>query len=110
MPNRRTTIMSPCEYSLHVKEKDTRESYVKSAPDYRGDNVFLRTTEDNLLGLSVEDRQFLGFLQKELVKDDEGFWSAPLPFKPSRPVLPNNRIQAWRRAQILDVSLKRDSM
>ncbi|XP_052792080.1 uncharacterized protein LOC128226231 [Mya arenaria] len=43
-------------------------------------------------------------------RDQNGFWTAPLPFKDDRPELPNNRAQAWRRAQILDNSLKNNSV
>ncbi|XP_071160994.1 uncharacterized protein [Mytilus edulis] len=41
-------------------------------------------------------------------KDDTGHWSAPLPFKQPKPPIPNNRSQAWKRAQILDTSLRKN--
>jgi hypothetical protein len=38
-------------------------------------------------------------------QDETGHWSAPLPFKQPKPPMPSNRLQAWKRAQILDSKL-----
>lgn len=43
-------------------------------------------------------------------KDDIGYWTAPLPFKQSKPPIPNNRSQAWKRAKILDSSLRKNPL
>ncbi|XP_071147616.1 uncharacterized protein [Mytilus edulis] len=72
------------------------------------DDIFIRTTNDNKVGLSVEDRQFLSLMDTDFRKDDTGHWSAPLPFKQPKPPIPNNRSQAWKRAQILDTSLRKN--
>lgn len=47
-------------------------------------------------------------MDKELKKDCEGSWTAPLPFKKQRPQLPNNRPQALKRAKILADNLRRN--
>ena len=69
------------------------------------DKIFIRTQDDNKVGLSVEDKHFLKLMESECKMDKTGHWSAPLPFKDLKPHLPNNRPQAWRRAQILHDSL-----
>ncbi len=43
---------------------------------------------------SVEDRQFIQLMDKELFMDDTNSWVAPLPFCSPRQRLPNNREQA----------------
>ncbi|XP_071158970.1 uncharacterized protein [Mytilus edulis] len=73
------------------------------------DHIFVRTQADNKLGPSVQDRQFLELMQRHFRKDENGLWSAPLPFIQPKPQMPNNRYQAWKRAQILDSSLRKDS-
>lgn len=46
----RTTLLVPCHNSIHVEEN----------------SVFSRTSEDNLPGLSVEDKDFLHLMDKEI--------------------------------------------
>lgn len=42
------------------------------------------------------------------LKDRNGHWTAPLPFKEQRAILPNNKVLALKRAYSLDVSLKKN--
>jgi hypothetical protein len=41
--------------------------------------------------MSIEDKAFLSIMDKEMCKDIDGRWMAPLPFKQDRERLPNNR-------------------
>lgn len=43
-------------------------------------------------------------------KEDDGHWSAPLPFRQSRPVLPYIKAQALKRAKAFDLSLQCDPL
>ncbi|KAK3093009.1 hypothetical protein FSP39_009964 [Pinctada imbricata] len=72
------------------------------------DQIFSKTDQDEKLGLSVEDRQFLDIMESSFHQDSDGHWVAPLPFKSNRTILPNNRPQALRRAKSLDSSLRND--
>ena len=74
------------------------------------DPVFERKHDDNKPSLSVEDRHFLQLMEDGFVKDSEGRWSAPLPFRVDRPTLPSNKEQAVRRAKILDSSLQKNAV
>ncbi|XP_033105146.1 uncharacterized protein LOC117107553 [Anneissia japonica] len=65
--------------------------------------------KDDFLSLSVEERKFLEIMEKEGGLRD-GKWTAPLPFKKPRERLPNNREQAWSRAQILRKSMDRNPL
>ena len=47
-------------------------------------------------------------MKGSFVKDDDGHWKAPLPFKSPRPRLPNNRTLALKRAHVLDASLRKN--
>jgi hypothetical protein len=87
--------MKPCQFKLEVRDSfdvwkvPTHNSKVR---DFTGDSVFQQTADDNKVGFSVEDRQFLTLMDREMKKVEEGFWTAPLPFKHVRPRAPNNRI------------------
>ncbi|VDI56133.1 Hypothetical predicted protein [Mytilus galloprovincialis] len=47
-------------------------------------------------------------MDNEFVRDSEGSWVAPLPFRVPRQPLPSNRQQALHRANMLDASLNRN--
>ncbi|XP_062571182.1 uncharacterized protein LOC134233215 [Saccostrea cucullata] len=91
-------IWIPCDQKMHITECIENQS------------VFRRTTTDNQPSLSVEDRLFLTQMDSDMKKDSSGHWSAPLPFKRTRPTLPNNRQQALDRAVSLDKSLMRNPL
>ncbi len=115
LPDGRTSVCSPCPnmFSLKLKEgyPDQVEADVFSSPsDDLGKTVFDRTNQDDKLGMSIEDREFLHIMDQEMVKDDSGSWTAPLPFRSPRPPLPNNRSQALNRANALRRSLLKDSV
>jgi hypothetical protein len=44
------------------------------------------------------------------VRDKDGRWKAPLPFKSPRPQLKNNRLQALKRAHTLDYDLRKNPL
>ncbi|XP_033759513.1 uncharacterized protein LOC117341759 [Pecten maximus] len=93
----RGTIFQPCESYMAVKE---------SQPT---DTVFAKTKDDEKVGYSVEDREFINIMKEECHMDDNGFWTAPLPFRNPRLKMPNNRKLAWKRATILDANLKKNT-
>ncbi|XP_052680203.1 uncharacterized protein LOC128160966 [Crassostrea angulata] len=70
--------------------------------------IFERTKDDNIPGMSIEDREFLEIMKKKCHKDEKGHWSAPSPFKLNRNRLPNNREQALKRTYSLLKTFKRD--
>jgi hypothetical protein len=49
----------------------------------------VRTSNDNKVAPSVEDKQFLSLMKSDFQQDDTGHWSAPLPFKQPKPPMPN---------------------
>lgn len=103
--NGRPTLFEPCPYNLVVREK--LEHCPVTGPPV-GNNVFLRTKDDEKLGPSVEDNEFLEVMDKEFAKSPSGHWSGPLPFRAHRPRLPNNKQMALKRAQSLQRSLTRN--
>ncbi|XP_033759093.1 uncharacterized protein LOC117341342 [Pecten maximus] len=94
--NSRGSIFQPCDFNLYTKESS------------ENDHIFVKTKDDEKVSLSVEDRQFLDVMNEECHKDTEGFWTAPLPFRYPKSRMPNNRPVAWKRAMILDASLKKN--
>ncbi|XP_062581855.1 uncharacterized protein LOC134243624 [Saccostrea cucullata] len=98
LDNGRPTVFRPCENRIHVSEKW----------DNIGSSVFSRNKDDNKVGLSIEDKQFIRVMEKSLHKDTEGNWVAPLPFRENHPPLPNNRLQTLNRAKNLHASLSKD--
>ncbi|XP_021355873.1 uncharacterized protein LOC110451959 [Mizuhopecten yessoensis] len=87
------SIFEPCQYNLSLREDDVK------------DKLFERTKEDDKPGWSVEDRLFIEVMNREFFKDKQGFWSAPLPFRLPRKIMPNNRSMALQRAKALQKSL-----
>jgi hypothetical protein len=92
--NGRSTTFPLCEYNIKISDLK--------------DDIFVRTSNDNKVAPSVEDKQFLSLMKSDFQQDDTGHWSAPLPFKQPKPPMPNNRLQAWKRAQVLDSSLRKN--
>ncbi|XP_062603305.1 uncharacterized protein LOC134265079 [Saccostrea cucullata] len=97
----RPSAFEPCDNHLAV-------SINTGKGDRIGQDVFVRTKDDENEGYSVEDRRFMKIKDKEFTKTPDGHWEAPLPFKESRSALPNNREEALKRARILQKSLQRE--
>ncbi|XP_056093862.1 uncharacterized protein LOC130072671 [Rhinichthys klamathensis goyatoka] len=102
----RHSILNPCISNLMVREKIDSAvpahtfpcvSQAANEADSLGRDVFQRTQRDDQLGLSIEDELFLDLMDKEVYIDEANCWVAPLPFKPNRPCLPNNRHHAVNR-------------
>ena len=53
-------------------------------------------------GMSIDDFEFMEIMDNGFGKDNDGRWTAPLPFRSNRPKLPNNKEQAMKRARSLD--------
>lgn len=101
----RPTLFQPCTSNLLVKEQP--HSHVDEG--FISDNCLFRVTKyDDQPALSVQDREFVDIMNKEMVKDPSGHWVAPLPFQYTRPRLPNNCQYALRRAVGLRTSLLKD--
>ena len=75
----------------------TREAERCGYDDSLGSKIFQRTEDDNKVAPSIEDKLFIKLMDKESYIDDGNSWVAPLPFRRSRPLLPNNREQALNR-------------
>lgn len=112
----RPCFLSPCPNRFHVKEKYSVRSPDQESPIYDtsvsedcilGSTIFQRSKEDDTVGLSIEDRLFLEFMDKEMFMDDTNNWVAPLPFKTPRQQLPNNRDQALTRLNSLRRSMEK---
>ncbi|XP_021346186.1 uncharacterized protein LOC110445733 [Mizuhopecten yessoensis] len=91
--NGRHSRFQPCENELYIHK-----------------DLFQKTDQDEKVGLSIEDHTFLRIMEDSFVKDEEGHWVAPLPFKDNRIRLPNNRSQALRRAGSLDRCLRHNDV
>ncbi|XP_019633202.1 PREDICTED: uncharacterized protein LOC109476638, partial [Branchiostoma belcheri] len=57
--------------------------------------------------MSVEDQRFMNIMS-EGTKKEEGHYQVPLPFRNSRPVLPNNKSVALQRAKHLQKKMSKD--
>ncbi|VDI02999.1 Hypothetical predicted protein [Mytilus galloprovincialis] len=55
------------------------------------------------LDMSYEDKMFMKQMDNEFVRDSEGSWVAPLPFRVPRQPLPSNRPQALHRANMKEM-------
>ncbi|XP_061180594.1 uncharacterized protein LOC133189205 [Saccostrea echinata] len=100
----RQSIFEPCQNSFRLTEG------IVPHQDVVKKDIFQISADDDQVGLSVDDRQFLQIMEEGFEKDSSGKWKAPLPFRKPRPVLENNRLQALKRAHMLDASLERNSV
>ncbi|PIK48357.1 hypothetical protein BSL78_14758 [Apostichopus japonicus] len=73
-----------------------------------GQSVFQNTKDDEKQAASIEDLAFLNLMDKEVHKDKDNSWLAPLPFKPLRQRLPCNKDQARQRLASLRNSLEKN--
>ena len=92
----RTSIFKPCSSVMKLTEE----------PFY-DQRLFARHHDDDVIGLSTEDRQFLSLMSERMTKTGDGNWTAPLPFRDPRPRMPDNFPMALKRAKILDSSLQK---
>ncbi|XP_069108972.1 uncharacterized protein [Argopecten irradians] len=91
LDNGRSSILQSCENKLLVKN-----------------NIFAKTEQDEKPAHSIEDTIFLDLMDEDFRRNSDGYWEAPLPFRPQRQPLPNNRPQALNRALSLDRSIRRN--
>lgn len=91
---------------LHCNPRSNVATAVSDAVDL-GSSVYQSTSHDDKVGMSIEDRVFLDITDKEVYMNDSNSWVAPLPFKPNRPSLPNNKWQAAKRLESLWHTLER---
>nr|XP_055029189.1 uncharacterized protein LOC129418268 [Misgurnus anguillicaudatus] len=112
--NGRPSYLSPCTNVLQIKEKSVRQlkdtqictdTYQAMQTDNLGDNIFIKSEDDEKLAPSQQDMQFLTIMQNEMYQDETNSWVAPLPFVTPRQRLPNNRDQALKRLDTLKRSL-----
>ena len=113
----RASLMPPCTNEFKIREDINHVSYGVNSTDtssHRSDDfgkdVFQRTKDDEKLGMSADDKQFLDIMDDGFERDANNNWIAPLPFRKPRSRLPNNRSVALRRAKSLEASLKRDPL
>ena len=108
----RPTHFDPCPNVFRTKERFSFGVAHKENPQTPaiihslGSSVFQQTPEDDQLALSIEDKIFLQIMDEEVVKDHSSSWIAPLPLKPSRTRLPNNKAQAVSRLNSLTRQFK----
>ena len=110
LQNGRSSTFDPCPYNFEISQ-DVYEDIYHHHKNQKcfGVGVFKTTEDDEKEGMSIEDLNFIHIMQKGFHKNANGNWVAPLPFKDTRPKLPNNYSLALQRAKGLDRVLTRDS-
>lgn len=102
------SFFCPCESQLHVKEYygtkiqfqdhltlNGTDALATCANEKLGQSLFIHTSRNHNLALSVDDERFLHLMDKEFYQDECNDWVAPLPFQVPRRRLPNNRAYAY---------------
>ncbi|KAM4012210.1 uncharacterized protein ACNLHF_005183 [Anomaloglossus baeobatrachus] len=116
----RPSFFLPCPNKFLVKENLTNSAHLNGGKDryamdelcdgdkdHLGCAVFQKTKEDYKLAHSIEDETFLEIMDQGFHKDENDSWVAPLPFKPQRPCLPNNKEMALKRLTYLKPSFSK---
>ncbi|XP_061908363.1 uncharacterized protein LOC133653277 isoform X1 [Entelurus aequoreus] len=119
LENGRPSLLTPCPNQLQVKERFSSKVHnATSSSSLKfnipvlddsnlGNTIFQSTKDDDQVGLSIEDRMFLDFMDREMTMDDTNSWVAPLPFRSPRQRLPNNRQQVLSRLTTLRRTFER---
>ncbi|XP_030833438.1 uncharacterized protein LOC115918415 [Strongylocentrotus purpuratus] len=85
-----------------------RPTYLEPCPnEFQMKHLF--DNEDDTMSLAIEEQRFVDLMVEEAGLKN-GKWTAPLPFKQPRDRLPNNRQQAFKRAQILKASMEKNHL
>lgn len=113
----RTSIFSPCQNSILLKEHITFPSDYSSpvhcpenkpaGTDNLGETVFQQTGADEKPAYTLEECTFLRIMENEVYQDETNSWVAPLPFRLPRSRLPNNRQLAIQRLSSVHHTLKK---
>lgn len=112
LENGRPSICTPCNSSIRLIENACQGGENIRKPscmslETLGQSVFIETALDNKPGPSVEDTIFLQLMDAEMFRDHSNHWVAPLPFRPQRQLLSNNREYALSRLHSLQKTLQR---
>ncbi len=102
--NGRPSLFEPCPNKLTIQHDgqpqqcDRQETFVRGKfEDGLARDVFTLTAEDNKPGLSVEDKRFVEIMEQNMIKNESGNWTSPLPFRNPVETLPNSRDAALKR-------------
>lgn len=95
----RQSIFQPCPNKVYITDD------VTSYHEEIGAQFFQKKGDDDQIVFSLKDRQFLGIMNDGFVRDEDGIWKAPFPFKSPRPQLKINIIKALKSAQTLESDL-----
>ena len=86
----------PCSFdNKNDKQKETFRN--GSFNDGLTKDIFKRAQMGDTHGLSVEDKRFIATMNRDMVKNDDGYWVAPLPFREEVYSLPNSHEEALKR-------------
>lgn len=105
----RSSTFLPCPAYMKVSEV-RNNLYDTSNEEIITTDIFVRTPDDDQLGLSVNDIEFLKIMDSECYRDENGSWTAPLPFKTDRKRLPNNRELVMKRTLSFLASCKKNPL
>ena len=105
----RPSFLEPCPNDIEIKEKMVPfAGSQRTTSSNIGQDVFAKTPDDEKIILSRDDRDFLVSMEDGFVRDENGNWIAPLPFRKERQRLENNLMQALQRARNRQRSLLKD--
>ncbi|XP_039870639.1 uncharacterized protein LOC120723317 [Simochromis diagramma] len=108
LQNGRASYLCPCPNTFQIKHPNPKKDRGNTNTNQLGETVFDRTKDDDKPALSVEDKDFIDIMEKEVYQNECNSWVAPLPFRSPRPELPSNREQAFKRLQSLRKTLDRN--
>ena len=106
-----SSFLESCPNDIEIKEKMVPFAGSQRTTSLNiGQDVFAKTPDDEKISLSRDDIDFLAIMEDGFVRDENGNWIVPLPFRKDRPRLENNLRQALQRARHLKRSLLKDTV
>lgn len=112
LPNGRVSICESCPNDFEIQELNILDDKfdMRHKQLTLDDSVFLKRKDGDIVGLSVDDKDFLRTMDQNVHQNQDSNWEAPLPFRCHRKRLASNRSQAFKRALNLDTNLHKDDL
>ncbi|XP_056009395.1 uncharacterized protein LOC130051467 [Ostrea edulis] len=108
--NGSVTCSQLCKSHIEVKEQMSASSYIIGNRDFHfhGDNVFMKTPDDDRIGLSVEDRIFLKLMDTSFAKDRTTYGQHLFPLGRTILICLRIELRLYVELRFYTLSLQRD--
>ena len=103
---RQMLSISETRFCLQCKKRRLRKSRISPSSVLKMIKTDFFNQESSKKNLSYDDQKFMNTMHEFIHVIEDNHYEMPLPFRTSYPVLPNNRQQATRKLDHLNIRLQ----